>query len=102
MNPEIYRDQVIDSIIHPGMQMVSVYTPLGIQRIDNRFCKRIMSFKKKESFTEHSYNYSFKPPKKEIEQVWTDTYESLHNDIVNNPHLHPTIKENLLFNLNGA
>ena len=99
-----YRDQAIQGF-HPGI--FSFYTPYGIQKLDTRFCNRIRAFKRGESFTEYAMCYwsvfSNKPkhePRKEVEYVWTDTYESLKKDIAECPHLHQDIKDNLLFNLN--
>jgi hypothetical protein len=102
---EMYRDQGGQHTNLPGFQFSAFYTPEGIRRIDARFVKRIEAFKDGKSFTEYSYNYSNCRynggiPEKEVEQVWTDTHESLKKDIEENPHLHPKIKENLLFNLN--
>jgi hypothetical protein len=100
---EVYRDQGGRGFIHPGIQITSFYTPTGIKRIDTRFGNRIRSFGNGEPFIEYSYSYSEcragKPPKREVEMIWSDSYESLKKDIEENPHLHPTIKENLLFNL---
>ena len=97
---ELYRDQGGQHMQVYDRTISSFYTPEGIRRIDARFIHRIQAFLDGKSFTEYSYNYSFKPPKREVEQVWTDTHESLKKDIEENPHLHPKIKENLLFNLN--
>jgi hypothetical protein len=90
---ELYRDQAAENFRVPGYQFFSVYTPVGIQRIDARFCKRIQAFKRGESFTERDW-------RGDVEQVWADTHESLKKDIEENPHLHKDIKANLLFNLN--
>lgn len=105
MMEEIYQDQVMKQVHICDRTISSFYTPTGIQKIDARFANRIQAFHKGESFTEYSNNYSKArfndgQPKKEVEQVWTDTHESLKKDIEENPHLHPTIKENLLYNLN--
>jgi hypothetical protein len=97
---EIYRDQAFEQTHVYDRVISSFYTPEGIRRIDKRFCHRIMAFKRGEKFIEYSYNYSFKPPRKEVEYEWDDTYDSLKKDIEENPHLHSIIKENLLHNLN--
>lgn len=104
---KIYRDQAIENFRHPGIQIASFYTPEGIRRIDSRFCHRIRAFKRGESYTEYRWSYwspysdePKRPPMQVVEQVWTDTHESLTKDINDCPHLHSTIKENLLFNLN--
>lgn len=103
---EIYKDQAIHGISVPGFHFLSAYTPEGIRKLDTLFSRRVMAFKNEESYTEYSYNYSEcrygKPPKKEVERIWTDTFETLSEDIQNNPHLHPIIKENLMFNLNNC
>jgi hypothetical protein len=97
---KMYIDQSIENVSVYDRNITSFYTPDGIRRIDARFCKRIQSFKSGEKYTEYSYNYSFRPPKKEVENEWNDTYDSLKKDIEKNIHLHPKIKENLLYNLN--
>ncbi len=91
---DLYVDQA------PERGFVSAFfTRWGIQKIDSRFHNRIQAFKRGESCTEYALNYSFKPPQKEVEYFWTDTFESLEKDIKENPHLHDKIKENLLYNL---
>lgn len=99
-----YVDQCGSGINVPGFQCNSFYTPDGIKKIDSRFCHRIWAFKEGKSYTEYSYSYKDcarlqKPPTREVEMVWTDTLASLSKDILENPHLHPRIKENLLYNL---
>jgi hypothetical protein len=96
---ELYVDQAPKSTSFFDRRISSFYTPEGILRIDKRFMHRIMAFKEGKDFVEYSYSYSHKPPKKEVERIWSDTMESLTKDIKENPHLHPEIKANLLFNL---
>lgn len=98
---ELYRDYAGVQTSHVYDRAISsILLPEGIRRLDTRFANRICAFKDGKSFTEYSYNYSSKPPRKEVERIWADTYDSLKEDIERCPHLHPTIKENLLFNLN--
>lgn len=102
-----YRDQAYK----PGMNwmfMSDFYTPDGIKQIDSRFCHRILAFQQGKSYMEYSWSYwspySDEPkraPRREVERVWTDTLASLSKDIIENPHLHPKIKENLLYNLDA-
>jgi hypothetical protein len=102
---EMYLDQGGQHTNLPGYQFAAFYTPEGIRRIDARFVRRIQAFRDGKTFTEYSNNYTNArynggQPVKEVERVWTDTYESLKKDIEENPHLHPDIKENLMHNLN--
>ena len=105
---KLYLDQAMQGFKHPGIQFMSFYTPEGIRRMDTLFCNRIRACKRGEPFTEYAMCYwsvfSKKPkhePRREVERVWKDTKKSLTKDIKDNPHLHPKIKENLLFNLNS-
>ena len=99
----IYVDQGGRDVNIPGFQFLSFYTPDGIKKIDSQFCHRIMAFKRGESYTEYSWSYEdfwkTGSPCKKVEMKWTDTLESLTNDIKNNVHLHPKIKKNLMYNL---
>lgn len=97
---KIYIDQTICRTSFFDRTITNFYTPEGIRKMDALFVKRIRAFKEGKKCVEYSYNYSLKPPRKEIENEWNDTYESLKNDIEDNIHLHPKIKENLLYNLN--
>lgn len=93
---KIYRDQAFEGF---NFGITHAYTPTGIKKIDARFCARIQSYRLGDAHTEYSYDYSTKPPTKQIENVWNDTYESILDDINKNPHLHLIIKENLILNL---
>jgi hypothetical protein len=70
----------------------SCYLPEGVRRMDTLFANRIMAFGKGESFTQRNW-------RGDVEWVWVDTEESIRRDINENPHLHPEIKKNLLYNL---
>lgn len=93
---EIYTDQAFSGF---GFGITCAYTQYGIRNIDNIFCRRIQAYGRGEAHAEYSYDYSTKPPTKEVEQEWTDTHKSILDDINKNPHLHPIIKENLILNL---
>lgn len=103
---EIYRDQAFTGKLNFGVS--AFYTSTGIQNLDSEFCKRIQAFKRGESYTKYYWSYwsvwsdePKRPPVQKVERVWTDTKKSLTKDITENPHLHPIIKENLLYNLNS-
>jgi len=90
MTKELYVDKVP---LGKSFGVNSMYLPLGIMIMDARFCNRILAFKKGESYNELNW-------RGEVDWVWQDTKEEIERDIERNPHLHPAIKENLLFNLN--
>ena len=103
---EIYRDQCGKHVQFYDRTISSFYTPYGIQKLDTRYCNRIRAFQQGKTCTEYAWSYwspySNEPkrePRREIEHQWNDTYESIKKDIDEDPHLHPKIKENLLFNL---
>jgi len=103
MSNEYHIDYAgMQGVSSPGFTCVAFYTPHGIQKMDSLFVKRIMAYHDGKEHIEYSYNYSFTPPKKEVENVYKDTYETLFRDITENPHFHPKLKENLLSNLNNG
>jgi hypothetical protein len=72
---EMYQDRSSDYINHPGFHSFAYYTPLGIRIIDRNYMEAIQSIKNE----------------KEGEDVrWS---------ISRNAHLHQTIKDNLILNL---
>lgn len=105
---EIYRDQAIYQISTPGYHVLTAYTPEGIRKLDSLFCQRILAFRRNKPYIEYSWSYwsplsdePKRPPVKVVEKIYNDTKKTLKKDIRNNPHLHPIIKENLLYNLNS-
>ena len=96
---ELYVDQAIHQQRWPIRHF---YTPIGIRRLDTRFMHRIMAFRDRQECVEYSYNYSTRPPTRQVENRWHDTFESLRKDIRQCPHLHRVIKKNLLGNLKTA
>lgn len=72
---DIYIDQSINQIRIHDIYISSVYTPFGIKQIDSMFTKRII-------------NLNEDPNK-------------LRKEIEDNHHLHKTIKDNLITNLNN-
>jgi len=108
-NPEDYpEDMYIDcspiNIRTTGFQMCSIYTRLGIKRIDSDYCDVICNY--------HSTTISFikEMLKKGIrrgrieEKLWIFKQAkegNLEQHILDNPNLHPKIKNNLLLNLHN-
>jgi hypothetical protein len=101
---KIYRDQGGQHMRFYDRTISDFYLPLGIQRMDTVFCRRICAYGQGKTHTEYYYSYkdcamTKQPPTREVDRVWTDTFQSLKKDITENPHLHPEIKKNLMLNL---
>lgn len=92
---EIYLDQAVKQTSMFDRRITSFYTPEGIRRMDTQFSKRIMAFKRGESYTKYNW-------RGEVDWVYKDTLDGLKREIEECPHLHSTIKENLLFNLTNS
>lgn len=99
---KLYQDQCLETGNLGGLLVYNILLPRGIKKLDQRFTNRILAFGRNEIFTDYAYNYSFSPPKQEVEMVYDDTYEGLKKEITSDSHLHPIIKENLLFNLKNS
>lgn len=89
---ELMEEMYVDQAINQRRQLSYFYTPEGIRRMDTLLSNRIRAFGRRESFTQLDWRGG-------VEWVWEDTAKILRHDIRTNPHLHPKIKENLLFNL---
>jgi hypothetical protein len=89
---EMYRDQAIVNSHLPGYQFFSAYTPYGIQQLDARFARRIQAWKNGEFYLERHWKVGY-------DYIIADTMKRIEDDINECIHLHPKIKENLLYNL---
>jgi len=79
MDPSWYRDQAIVNKFYPQGQwaIMAIYSPTGIKLMDGRYCQQILSAKTQQEL------------------------DSIREDITDNPHLHPMIKANLLYNIDA-
>ena len=70
---KIYVDQATENSYYGDRHFFAAYTPVGIKKLDSNYIKAIQEGKVDSDF--------------------------LTKQIRKNPHLHPLIKENLLYNL---
>lgn len=72
---KVYLDQAPHHAQYEDRHISAVYTPEGIRSIDSEFFKRIQNSRTKEQ------------------------RDKIKQDILFNEHLHPVIKQNLIYNL---
>jgi len=118
---ELYVDQAMDC----GEFVFSAYTPLGIKRIDSLFCWRIHKLARDQGDVRKELRAGLlrllrRHRKERAEKKWLrrerpddrgglreklqyigEGAEAIRKDILDNPHLHACIKENLLDNLSS-
>lgn len=71
----VYLDQAPYHVQYEDRHISAVYTPEGISRIDQEFCTRIQNSRTKKQ------------------------RDKIKQEILFNEHLHPVIKQNLIYNL---
>ena len=122
--PATFEELYVDQAMVNGAGVSSAYTPYGIKEIDSLFCWRIQKLDRDQNevrkelresllriLRQHRKDYAEKRWIRRRGSPWGareireklpyvgEGAEAIRKDILDNPHLHACIKENLLDNL---